>query len=227
MADVRAVVRRMLGEDLPLTPEESEATYYHGTTREDFAKAIMQSGIKGRDTQGRAFAAPRAGFVYLPRKIVDALPYALGGVTMGTSTPQSFIGKDGRYGYVFVIEGEDLTDIEPDEDHVGKLVYKLSRKETLSPEEDRFLVYAKYHLTPQQYQRIRDGEWMYWASGGKRLLKRMPGWMVRFALDRVDVVANRGVVMPSEAWRIDKKRSKELVPDGSNFFEVAEKVWER
>jgi len=37
-------------------------------------------------------------------------------------------------------------------------------------------------------------------------------------------VAHAGDIKPQRAWRIDKKRMGELKRDGSNFFQVAERV---
>lgn len=34
-----------------------------------------------------------------------------------------------------------------------------------------------------------------------------------------------GKLMPSEVWRIDRRKTSDLKTDGSNFFEVAKKVW--
>lgn len=36
--------------------------------------------------------------------------------------------------------------------------------------------------------------------------------------------ANAGEINFKEAWRIDKVKIKDLKKDGSNFFEIAEKV---
>jgi hypothetical protein len=221
----------MLAEDLPPSEEEIGARYFHGTPREEKAEAIIRDGVLvGRDVQGRSFGAPRKDFVYLPRNIEDALPYVLGANYAGTSLPPEIVEREGQYGYLFVVEGKDLKDIEPDEDYVGNLIYDLSRKrpEELTTRERQFLSFANSELTPRQMHHIKYGEYLYWAAGGKRLLKRVrQDWMMRFILDNVPVVSNRGPVPPSEAWRMDKNRAPELESDGSNFFDVAEKVWER
>lgn len=37
-------------------------------------------------------------------------------------------------------------------------------------------------------------------------------------------MANQGPIPVREAWRVDKNRSKEFKHDGTNFFQVTEKV---
>jgi len=229
---VQAVVKTLLTEDLDPSEEEVAARYFHGTPKEEKAKAIIRDGLLiGRDIQGRGLLAPRKDFVYLPRNIKQALPYVLGANMAGESLPSNIIKTDGRYGYLFVVKGADLVDIEPDEDSVGELFYKLLQKDSegLTPQERRFVSFANQNLTAKQKQDAKWGEYTAWASGGKRLLKRMarePGLM-RFVMDNSSVVANRGAIAPSEGWRVDKGRSKELSKDGSNFFSVAKMVYRR
>jgi hypothetical protein len=43
-------------------------------------------------------------------------------------------------------------------------------------------------------------------------------------LESLDAVSHDGAVPFSEAWRFDKQRVRELKGDGSNFFEIAERV---
>ena len=43
-------------------------------------------------------------------------------------------------------------------------------------------------------------------------------------LENIDAVSHDGAVPFTEAWRFDKKRVRELKGDGSNFFELAERV---
>lgn len=52
----------------------------------------------------------------------------------------------------------------------------------------------------------------------------MPRWMMDRLIQWGAHVAHDGPAKPSECWRIDKKRCRELMPDGSNFFEIAEQV---
>lgn len=43
-------------------------------------------------------------------------------------------------------------------------------------------------------------------------------------LGNIDAVSHDGAIPFTEAWRFDKKRIRELKGDGSNFFELAERV---
>ena len=43
-------------------------------------------------------------------------------------------------------------------------------------------------------------------------------------LENIEGVSHDGTVPFTEAWRFDKKRVRELKGNGSNFFEIAERV---
>ena len=63
-----------------------------------------------------------------------------------------------------------------------------------------------------------------WAHAGKKLLKSMPDEDKLAFIDAGAHIANAGEINFKEAWRIDKVKIKDLKKDGSNFFEIAEKV---
>ena len=79
-------------------------------------------------------------------------------------------------------------------------------------------------MTPLQRAKAIQAEYSAWAAGGKRALKTMPDWMKLRLIEWGAHVANTGPVIPTEAWKIDKTRSMELEPDGSNFRSIAERV---
>jgi hypothetical protein len=229
--------------EAPPTDEVKATRYYHGTKTEAAAVKIMQEGIQpGSITQGRGKLDPVAGKVYVTPSIEYACIYALGGIMMGHTISDGWITKDGRYGYVFVVNGSDLTDIQPDEDSIGEWlaahttssVWNAKTRSWTHPEFDpdgseddrKRDVWGTIRaaMTDKQFQKAIDGEVTAQASGGKRALIRLTDQ------DKLDLIrwgahiAHTGPIKPIECWRIDKTRSKEITHNASNFFEIAEKV---
>jgi hypothetical protein len=81
-------------------------------------ETIRRDGLKGQETQGRGQLAPVAGRVYLTPHIKYAIIYALGGDFSGAMIEAKDYSDP--YGYVFVVKGSDLVDVQPDEDSVGE-----------------------------------------------------------------------------------------------------------
>jgi hypothetical protein len=226
---------------------------WHGTNTGARGLSILRDGIRHIDwielgRSPRARQAPVPGRVYLSQRPYYAIIYALGGNMIGQRIRPEFFAKSGRYGYLFEIPGDQLTNVEPDEDSVGKAVshclsWGKQREEQAirigdSMEEPGFVpgLYAdqdlrdtlRYmahrHLTPKQLIDVRNGVYSQWAVAGKKLLRVLPDHIkVRIILLGAHV-GHQGPVVPSAAWRIDKLRSEELAPDASNFFSIAERV---
>lgn len=109
---IREEYLRIICEMSKPTSVITNKTYYHGTNAIDKAKSIMKHGI----SFGKALSiytgheAPVEGKVYITPNLDIALGYA-------TRT-----GGDSVHGYLFVIDGSELTSVEPDEDDVGILI---------------------------------------------------------------------------------------------------------
>jgi hypothetical protein len=218
---------------------------YHGTKTQTAAEVILRDGIRpGVTTPGkRGLAVPVVGKVYLTTSIEYACIYAIGGVFMGhdffSARPEK-LERDGRYGFVFVVNGEDLADVQPDEDSVGEFVMKHTdrsfdssyvgwryafRPDGIEDQRKRMVWHNIRHgMTSLQFKKAVDGEVAYQAAGGKRALRSLPDQ------DKMDLIrwgahiAHEGIIRSVEAWRIDKMRTREIARDASNFFEIAERV---
>lgn len=192
--------------------------YYHGTTKLDAALSILRDGIQPQSVMTpKAQMAPVQGRVYLTPNLSYAMIYALGGDMAGSEfSPQMLEFRGGAYGYVFALRGDELRDIQPDEDSIGEWVYNKDGPSWL-----KYL--AQRYLTPRQYQKVLEGEYAYWAQAGKKLVKVLTPAQQTELIQLGAHIANAGPVAPYEAWRIDRRRSKELKRDGSNFFDIAEK----
>jgi hypothetical protein len=217
-------------------------TYYHGTSKEENAKNILQNGIQppNLELKKKNKLTPEKGKVYITPALDYALIYALGYNMAGEdlSGVSDVKQKKEFYGYIFVIDGKQLKDIQPDEDGVGEILYDYvamkNGKQTvagsgLSKEQLPKLEWldnlAKQVLTPLQYQKaIRYDDYADLAVAGKKLNRYMSDSQKLALIDAGAHIAHGGKIDFKECWRIDKRRSQELNRDGSNFFQIAEKI---
>lgn len=229
--------------------ESTNRPLYHGTVSSGAFHNIIKHGLRGREEQGRASLAPMKGRVYMTPSLRYAIIYALGGDVLGHKMGAAWIKPGMRYGYVFEIDSSELTnDILPDEDFVGaaltaahrfKKTGKIDQYSEMDQElQDRpLLIDALDHMflsftrdVPTIYTGAMLGNIADQARLGKRVLKRIGvnDTTIR-ALLKLNTMhqSHGGNVMPTRAWRIDRRLSHKLLKDGSNFFDIATKIWER
>lgn len=231
--------------------------FYHGVGSTAAAESIMREGLKGQETQGKSLLAPVKGRVYLSQKLTYAIIYALGGNYSHAMLEGALFLPDGTIdpnGYVFVVEGKNLVDVQPDEDSVGEFLSANSEPVQVpwkkpdgtiamkndgtpymrtihhrssfinDPKGESIRSYISDNVTKNQYEKIVAGEYVYWAAGGKRVLKNMPDWMKIELINRGSHIAHGGAIHPSECWKIVKNHLNQLKKDGSNFFSIAERI---
>lgn len=238
--------RQIIDEMATPTDRVTARTYYHGTSDSEIGQKIVADGIlKSPEIEdlnkryGQSHLRPVEGRVYLSPSLRYAIIYALGGVFAGTDMPDSRRGKGGDYGYLFVVDGKSLTDVEPDEDTLGGLIGKLSHLDPSEYDDHPELTAAlradpdlvarlagmlPSYLTPTMLRNVKDGRYAWYAKAGKRLLKLLPPSIRVKVAELGSAIGAQSSVPWTSAWRIAKSRSAELKKDGSNFFEVAEKV---
>lgn len=192
--------------------------YYHGTEDRASAEGILQSGIQPRDIElgKKDFLTPVGGKTYITPNLDYALIYAVGADMVGTKLPEAWIEKE-RYGYVFVIDGRELLDIQPDEDSIGEMIWSGEGPSWLRGR-------ARTVLTQNQYQKVMEGEYIWWAKAGKKMLEKIDDWEKLELIDYGAHVAHTGPLQMRECWRLDKTKNPLLNKDGSNFFEIAERI---
>jgi hypothetical protein len=228
-----------------------QRTFYHGTASDDLAQSILQTGIVPGNTTGKSLGhlTPVTGRSYLTSDLRYAVIYCIGGDMLGSTSDYLLNkgvrdGKPSRYGWLFVISGKQfVADIQPDEDSVGAFLmdhtesgWDQSTKPwrrlapTYKPDgvEDNHkrMVWhnIRHGMTDMQFRNAVDGLIAAQAAGGKRALKRLSD-ADKLALIRWGAhVAYQGPLIPEQAWRFDKKKVSQLVKDGSNFFELAERI---
>ena len=225
MKHLREYIRKVLTEVV----SDQSKVYYHGTSAKEAAESILQSGIQPPDLSSRQGAlTPVQGKVYITPDISYAQIYAIG-ADMAGSDASRMIENYGQYGYVFVIDGDKLGDIQPDEDSVGEMIHN----EEVSWLDDM----ARYYLDEEPYDdegqdlgyyslydAVMGGEYDAWATAGKFLLDEMSDSQKQKLIDAGAHIANTGVLIPSKAYRIDRNKTQQLKRDGSNFFDLAEEM---
>jgi len=222
---------------------------YHGSYTPGVLQKVIRTGLRGQVEQGRAKLAPMKGRVYMTPQLRYAIIYAIGGDMLGHKQPPSRIKPGERYGYVFEISPDDLTDdIIPDEDVVGDAlaaayeIDKFGRHNEFSELDKELLQHPSlvrslaslFHVYTRDVPSVRrgalDGMIADQARLGKRVLKYMgrndPIMRQLLQLNAVHQ-SHGGPVMPIRAWRIDRRLTHKLAKDGSNFFDVAKLVWDR
>lgn len=190
--------------------------YYHGTDSDKAAQGILKKGISPPDlTTRKGYLRPVEGKVYITTNLEYATIYAIGGNMIGSDHILSGWDKDPT-AYIFVIDGKQLKDIQPDEDSIGEMIYKQN------PEWLYRL--ANRNFTSSTMKKIMDGEYEYWAKAGKVLNKKMTDQEKLQLIDLGAHIAHTGNLKPKEAWAMPKTDNKLLKKDASNFFKIAKRI---
>lgn len=198
--------------------------YYHGTQSEDNIKNIIKNGLNPRDIKIKSKSTynltPVAGKVYITPNISYAQIYALGGDLAGTSYKSKT-----SFGYVFSILGKELKDIQPDEDSIGEMIYKYILEKNKNNEFlSRMSKLARTKLTANQFEKLKDGDYITFAQTGKKLLNLISDEDKLKFIDLGAHVAHTGNLKIETAWKIDLSLISKLKSDGSNFFDLAKKI---
>lgn len=213
-------------------PRDSDRAkvYYHGTSSEKAGESILKNGIEPgnivmpekhkltKTNQKKPNLTPVAGKVYITPDLRYAQIYAIGGDYAGHD-----MGEKGT-GYLFVIDGSELLDIDPDEDSIGEMIAHAYRGDKYKTELQWLVRLAMSKLTTGQWRKLVDGEYTMWAHTGKKLLPLMSDTQKLQLIELGAHVAHTGKLIPKAAYKIDLNRIKDLKRDASNFFEIAEKV---
>jgi 2'-5' RNA ligase/predicted ABC-type ATPase len=189
-----------LASDIP--PEIRSRRYFHATSHTSRGKSILESGMVRPGEAGRIGPlAPVEGRVYVTQDPEYALVYSLGGDMAGSNLPEHWIEDAGQYGYIFEIDPQAFTDIQPDEDVIGEHIHK----ETF-PWLNRL---ARQHLSSRMLADAQFGEYDAWAEAGKKLVGYMtPEQKYEIILSGSHVSA-LGELPIIAAWRVDKTQASQ------------------
>jgi hypothetical protein len=214
---------------------------YHGSHNEDKGKQITKDGVLkpgNPDIKRGKKLTPQLGMTYLAPELKEAVIYCVGGNYLGSDIDELW-RREGRYGYLFVVDSEDLKGkkIYADEDYIGQAIYHLTKNEfydtgfssnlkNFDDSKKSFLLErAKTLLTPLQYDKvIRYDDYADFAIAGKKLMKMLPDNIHQALVECGSPCAVEGEVRISESWIFDKTLNPQLKKDASNFFELAKKA---
>lgn len=223
-------------------------TYYHGTSHDDRGRSILASGLRpgNTTTNARGHLTPVVGRAYLTSQLRYGIIYCIGGAMLGCSedSVKWLVEKAGQFGWLFVFAGKNIAnDVQPDEDSVGEAVMYahriLNNLDVQFYQDDplyqgllnadrgwlrAFAYNAAQAMTKQQFKGVVDGFIAAQAAGGKRFLKTMLDRDKTMLIQCGAHVAHEGNLQPDQAWRFDKTQSPQLAKDGSNFFDLAQRV---
>lgn len=197
--------------------EDLSKVYYHGTNTKSAIEGIMKNGITAPDlTDRKGFLKPREGKVYMTPDLHYAAMYCMGYNGAGHEFYDKEFKRNEQFGYMCVIDGKQLADIEPDEDSIGEFIaYK--KVQWLTDMAHRL-------LSRGALDKIYDGKVAYQARAGKTLVKKMTDKQKLELISLGAHIAHHGTIIPSQIWKFDKLNSVHLKSDSSNFFDLAEKI---
>lgn len=209
-------LKDILIESIPRIQDHNKI-YYHGFSKEEYLKDIQLNGLKAPDlTNRKGNLRPIDGKVYITPDLRYAIIYSIGGDMLGIFIPKSILESNGLYGYLAIIDGKQLLDIQPDEDDIGQFIHdkKFYWLNDL----------AQRILSVSTYKKVMNGEYEYFARAGKVLVKKLSDDQKLSIIDSGSHIAHGGNLKPKEIWKFDKSKSNELLKDGSNFFKLASKI---
>jgi hypothetical protein len=212
----------------PPTEKIKAARWYHGTQTKRKAFSILEKGIlPNRKSEWSGDAAPMKGYVYITKELRLALCYAVNRgfdfyyIDGGDIT--EYIYQYGMPFYLFVIDGNDLVDVNPDEDWILKAI--RDRKFD-------WLNELAMHISRTEGWRIygqitEDAEWITESSiaFAKRLFEFLTDEQKIQLADTTKALSHKGPIMPIEAWTMNRNDVPRLLTKtGSNFFQVATRI---
>jgi len=246
-------------EDVAFPASMTGTKFYHGSASVIYARKIMKNGIQPPEITTNTNMSPVKGKVYITPSLDYAVTYAVGGVFFDNElyrvpyktnidTFRHMFSDDknskhyGRYGYLFVISGDELNLVQPDEDSIGELLseilnngsgveyysssmtgaYKKALADTYLTQEIRRIATRKY--SPKTLNRIKDGDYGWIARVGKGIVKELSDISKAKMVEYGFHIAHTGAIIPDEVWKIDKTKVGWIKKDCSNFFEIAKRV---
>lgn len=183
-------------ENITAWDEVKNQVYFHGCPNINYAINIAKDGfIRVKPEQERHYLASVKGQAYVTNEVYKAYEMAFNGnitdklrflsdryFSQKTYNKQICIyrerlEKQGRYGFIFLIDGNDLNKVQPDEDDVGELIYTLEYSDYISISlKERFywlleLVYDVAYNFLVKMPQLHKGK--AYAMMGKRILPHL------------------------------------------------------
>ncbi len=198
--------------------------WYHGTKNVDKILETMTL-VPGNlhDVKSLKMFTPQYNRTYLTQSIEYALIYAFG-CNLSCRKPINDTA------YICVIDGNDLNDINPDEDIIADLIQRCftssnSIRKDISSIEIDFVDYIKRNITSKQLSLAMD-DYGHGTKVGKTLIKNMSDDMkiklINYSVDKK--LATLGGVNVKEIWKLDVDKYDDIKKDVINFKNYAIRI---
>jgi len=239
---------------VPVPESYQDLRFYHGTPNSEAGEKILQDGELRPGTSDLSSMAPVSGRVYLTPSLAYVIPYVCGGVCDSNTVKSLVErGGQRGYLFVIqsdalhdLLPDEDVLGQLICADHWLRETFERqirdhypdyeqmaddARYEAMVgyEEDDPDFNYEEFALEYNFQENLYDCKFPEVALAGKFLLKHMDDEELVELLedlegDRSSALSHDEPVRWSEAWRFDKRLAPKLKSDGSNFFQLAERV---
>jgi len=175
---------KKLMETPPPLEIHKNKVYYHGTRNKEILKSEYINPGNLHDEKSTKMFTPMYNRSYLTTDIEYALTYAYGGLFSGLGGNSAdsffnyFLNNKNESPLICVVNGSDLTDIEPDEDIIASLIqnkfnYKGDVKTDLTLSDDEITIthFIKYNVNLSTLRKAMD-DYGWGTKVGKSLLKK-------------------------------------------------------
>lgn len=206
-------------DEMAKPTDEHRGLWYHGTNKDGY-EGIKTEGylIPRKDVteKTRKAMSPVHNKVYMTSDVGEAINYAF-----FRSKPEELpdgiknYGTPIKFGYLVIIDGKELNDLDPDEDILADLIPKYVKEYNNSWLRNLALTKAPKAL--DKYD--RHGDYAYGTALGKLLIKYLTDEQKYELIRYGKKIAHTGQVKVKEIWKLsqEKYRQQYNKQDYKNF----------
>lgn len=202
-SQVKIIGRETILESAPSDFHKS-TTWFHGTS----LKAGMQIASDGflRPSQivtsrTKRFMAPVYNRVYLTHNVEEALGYA------------KFPSSEDRRGVLVIVKGENLKDIQPDEDIIADLIPDYNTNEDGSHKYPWLVRIANDYYPKDLEKYNKRGDYAYGTALGKKLVKHLSDKQKHELIAVGKKIATEGEIKVDKVFVIDFNDGEEITAE--------------
>lgn len=220
-----------LSESPPPTEEHKNTVWYHGTRNAQVINDMILKPGNLHDEKSLKSFTPQYNRTYLTKDIEYALTYAYGG-NFKHNSPETFLKgfkEKNTKPYVCVVYGNQLKDIEPDEDiiatFVQRIFYREEKRKDLTDIENRIAHYIQWNTNRSTLLKAID-DYGWGTKVGKTLLKKMPTDLKYDLIKWGNHIAEHGEVTIDEVWEMtmNVEEIKQLQSDPFSFKKYGKRI---
>lgn len=215
----RALIESYLVET-PAPSDLQVKTWYHGTTLEA-GQSISKEGFLRAPKPKRGLMDPMKDSVYITSDLKEALGYAFFRSGSHLEYP-----KEGATGFcaLIVIDGQDLSEVNPDEDTIADLIPDYVKTESGEHKYPWLVSMAKAYA-PKEYEKYqRYGDYRYGIALGKKLVRHLTDGQRLKLIEASGKLAHLGQIPVEEVWKIPLSEVKFLQQNPEDFRLVGERI---